>query len=59
MKPADKANQPRLIDVARQKLVDWDAKAVGEQRRGTIAIELTYDESGAVLLRELINLTTK
>lgn len=50
---------PALIDQARAKLLEWHERAVGEQRRGTVAIEITYDGKGAVLVREIINLTTK
>lgn len=47
------------IDLASQKLLEWDAKAVDEKRHGKFAIEATYIEGKLVLIRELIDLTTK
>lgn len=48
-----------LIDRAQQKLIELHQRALGEQRHGTVAVELTYNERGAVLMREIVNLTSK
>ena len=52
-------SQSSLIDRAKEKLLELHRRAVGEHRHGTIAVEITYNERGAVLMREIVNLTAK
>lgn len=57
--PAAEGSAGNIIDRAAARLLELHARAEHEGRHGTIAVELTYNERGAVLMRELVNLTSK